>query len=77
MLYNYVTTTNDTSILTRALPLAEVPYLLPNSSTVDLRVSRRLERAFLVAQQPYHRGDQFLHEQDIRYGSVCRDEHST
>lgn len=33
MLYNYVTTTNDTSILTRALPLAEVRPIVPARPT--------------------------------------------
>lgn len=40
MLYNYVTTTNDTSILTRALPLAEVRQSLnPPISPFSLHIS--------------------------------------
>lgn len=81
MLYNYVTTTNDTSILTRALPLAEVcahPSLFCHvrimaDQTYSL-LSISTERALLVAQQPHDRSTKLIYEPNVRHGPIRGDE---
>ena len=60
MLANYVAASNDTSILNRALPLAEAWSLFLSPSPITDRLP--LARIDVVEGQSFHRRDQPLYE---------------